>query len=75
MNLVVVKPVAQIPFVLNLSYSASDSSQESMNSVGELEQYLYELVACTDDSPDDDVGSQDSNERLLTTNWYSNMTF
>ena len=61
-------------YVLSLSYSASDASQESMNSVGELEQYFYEPVASTDNSPVDDVDSQD-NERLLTTNWYRNMTF
>ena len=61
---------------LSLSYSASDASQDSMNSVGELEPYLYEPVASTDDTPvvDDDNDSQD-NERLLTTNWYRNMTF
>ena len=53
--------------VLSLSYSASDACLESMNSARELELYLHEPVASTDDTPVHDDDSQ-NDERLLTTN-------
>ena len=45
----------------------SDAGLENMQSVRELEPYLDEPVASTDDTPVDDDDSQD-NERLLSTN-------
>ncbi len=54
--------------VFSLSYSATDVIQESMNSGGELEPYLYEPVAShtesSNDTPEDNEVLR-TNERLL----------